>query len=262
MMKKRFFMAALAALCICTMAGCREKAETPAGKAETEETGTPARQTETEQATGQGQAGAVQLGAGGDIPVSTEKETQSLPAETQATPAETTDADAGYMEDPGYSYLLPETISDDDTTVTVYGIKEARSATNTGSFISCMKSGVEVQSALYWDEDADTKEGLERLLAEEIEMEKGMLEELDFYTDISTGEVFSGDTYALQQIDYTYTDGGGNTFPCLYIAKVDTVGEDLYALSCIRVDNSEADGDTRPLAREVFQAYGIDFEFR
>lgn len=54
--------------------------------------------------------------------------------------------------------------------------------------------------------------------------------------------------------------GAGHTFPCTHAVKVEAAAENYYVESRIKIDNSEADGDTRPLAQEAFQAYGIDFE--
>lgn len=160
----------------------------------------------------------------------------------------------------GYKYLSQRTISCDGASASVYSIKDADIDTSTDSYVSSIKSGIGIESGIHWDEEADTKEGLERLLAGRVEYELGMLDWPSSYQDITVGEVFRGDGYAMQKIDYTYVDLAGHTFPCTHAIKVEAAAENYYVESRIKIDNSEADGDTKPLAQEAFQAYGIDFE--
>lgn len=82
----------------------------------------------------------------------------------------------------------------------------------------------------------------------------------DYYSNITADELISGDGYALQQINYNSIAYDGTEYPCFDIVKCDMQG-DNYVMMMVTVDNSEATENTETVLREVFEVYGIEFDF-
>lgn len=82
----------------------------------------------------------------------------------------------------------------------------------------------------------------------------------EYYNNITADELISGDGYALQQINYNSIAYDGTEYPCFDIVKCDMQG-DNYVMMMVTADNSEATENTETVLKEVFEVYGIEFDF-
>ena len=98
-------------------------------------------------------------------------------------------------------------------------------------------------------------------VAQLVDMQKQSMADMpEYYENITTDELISGDGFALQQINYDSIGYDGTIYPCFDIIKCDVVEDDNVIL-LLTVDNSSATEDTEELLRDACEVYGIDFEF-
>lgn len=142
---------------------------------------------------------------------------------------------------------------DESLATNVFVFKDGNNYTS-DSFITSSKSGISLQVSYNgYGEDP------EALVKEEMGYVVDTLNDLSFYTDVSVGKMYTGDGWALQQVDYNY-HLGDETYSCFEMIKVDIV-KGYPVIAEITVDNSVIEDDSKELLSDVCYLYGIDFQF-
>lgn len=142
---------------------------------------------------------------------------------------------------------------DESLATNVFVFKDGNNYTS-DSFITSSKSGISLQ--VYYNGYGEDPEAL---VKEEMGYVVDTLNDLSFYTDVSVGKMYTGDGWALQQVDYNY-HLGDETYSCFEMIKVDMV-KGCPVIAEITVDNSVIEDGSKELLSDVCYLYGIDFQF-
>lgn len=161
-----------------------------------------------------------------------------------------------YVPMEGYDYFVKTQLEYDGSIVEVPILKSENMVVSGSSAVS-VQDGVmtTLQLSYAYDEDPAA------VVSEMAEMRKESLESMpDYYSNVTSEELITGDGFALQQINYDAVSFDGEAYPSFEIIKCDLV-DGNYVVIMLTVDNTSAAENTKSMAEEAFEAYGIEFEF-
>lgn len=128
------------------------------------------------------------------------------------------------------------------------------------SSASSMRDGITIK----FEYNPIPLDSLESVVKERVNRQVSKLSEIDpnsniTKSNITTDDLYSGDGWALQQINYDVLYKG-ETYPCFEIIKVDDINGYPMIIH-ILVNNYIANENTQDVFEDVCEIYGIDFEF-
>lgn len=123
------------------------------------------------------------------------------------------------------------------------------------SYISSSKDGISLCISYQGYVETDPEKVVNDYIKDEISYFEG----LDFYKDVYTDNMFSGEGWALQQINYKYIVGE-EEYPSLIIIKADIVN-DCPVIIKIILDGFSTNENSKSTFLDVCDVYGIEFRF-
>lgn len=123
------------------------------------------------------------------------------------------------------------------------------------SYISSSKDGISLCISYQGYNETDPKKVVNDYIKDELSYFEG----LDFYKDVYTDNMFSGEGWALQQINYKYIVGE-EEYPSLIIIKADIVN-DCPVIIKIILDGFSTNENSKSTFLDVCDVYGIEFKF-
>lgn len=154
----------------------------------------------------------------------------------------------------GYDGFVMAELSNGDKTILMPMLEEM---TQYGSFVSGEANGISVDLSMGYSEDGDAVANVK----EEVENYMELYADLsEYYVNITTDEMITGDGFALQQINFVQKGFDGVDYPGFRIIKCD-IQEGYPVIIDIAIDNYSADENTAALFKSACELYGIEFEF-
>lgn len=131
---------------------------------------------------------------------------------------------------------------------------DSSSVSSGDDYVSGTEDGITVNVRYSGLDNADIREEVEESVKNYVSSYKS------FYKNVTTDELLQGNGWCMQQINYSREDLNGNDVNCFTIVKVDNANG--YPLEMvIDADNTNVNTNSIPLLKQVFEWYGIQFNF-
>lgn len=131
---------------------------------------------------------------------------------------------------------------------------DSSSISSGDDYVSGTEDGITVNVRYSGLDNADIREEVEESVKNYVSSYKS------FYKNVTTDELLQGNGWCMQQINYSREDLNGNDVNCFTIVKVDNANG--YPLEMvIDADNTNVNTNSIPLLKQVFEWYGIQFNF-
>lgn len=131
---------------------------------------------------------------------------------------------------------------------------DSSSVSSGDDYVSGTEDGITVNVRYSGLDIADIREEVEESVKNYVSSYKS------FYKNVTTDELLQGNGWCMQQINYSREDLNGNDVNCFTIVKVDNANG--YPLEMvIDADNTNVNTNSIPLLKQVFEWYGIQFNF-
>lgn len=157
----------------------------------------------------------------------------------------------------GYDDFIMVTMTNGKTSVQVPLLNSETRVFGDGNLYNAESDGISIQLDLSHLEGTDAAAEVSKSVTSTTDIYKGMSE---YYSDVTTSDLITGDNFALQQISYNYIDYDGTLFPCIRLVKCEIVNN-YPVLIDLALDSFTADEDTKELFQKACELYGIDFQF-
>ncbi len=154
----------------------------------------------------------------------------------------------------GYDGFVMAELSNGDKTILMPILEEMNEY---GSIVSGEANGISVELSIGYSEDEDAVGNVNEEVKNYMELYADLS---DYYVNVTTDEMITGEGFALQQINFVQKGFDGVDYPGFRIIKCD-IQEGYPVIINIAIDNYSADENTSALFKSACELYGIQFEF-